>query len=52
VTDLETRSEEDDTERPGRSVVADLREMLKWALVAAGITLVFGMLLNVLEAVL
>jgi hypothetical protein len=35
-----------------RSWRSDLKDMLKWALVAAGITLVFGTVLNVLEAVL
>ena len=37
---------------PRRTRRSDLKDMLKWALVAAGITAVFGMVLNVLEAVL
>lgn len=42
-------TDDDDTE-PTRHR-SDLWDMLKWALVAAGITLVFGVMLNVLEAV-
>lgn len=36
--------------RPSRR--SDLKDMLLWALAAAAITLVFGTVLNVLEAVL
>ncbi len=39
-------------EPPRTSRRSDLRDMLKWAAFAAAITLVFGLALNVLEAVL
>ena len=39
-------------EPPRTSLLSDLKDMLRWALVAAGITAVLGILLNVLEAVL
>jgi hypothetical protein len=41
-------AEEED--EPVRSVYSDLQDMLKWALVAAAITLVFGVVLDALEA--
>lgn len=34
------------------SLRSDLKDMLKWALLAAAITAVFGIMLNVLDAVL
>ena len=39
-------------ESPRTTLGSDLKDMLRWALVAAGITAVFGIVLNVLEAVL
>lgn len=39
-------------EPPRTTLRSDLKDMLKWALVAAAITLVFGVVLDVLEAVL
>lgn len=42
----------DGTEPPRTSLRSDLKNMLKWALVAAAITALFGLVLNVLEAVL
>lgn len=39
-------------EPPRTRLRSDLGNMLWWALVAAGITAVFGVVLNVLEAVL
>jgi hypothetical protein len=36
----------------GRSLSSDLKEILLWALVAAGITVVFGAVLDVLEALM
>lgn len=49
-----TNREEDETEppRPPRTWRSDLKDMLKWALRAAAITLVFGIVLNVFEALL
>lgn len=42
----------DDEGDPRRSLGSDLKEMLLWALAAAAITAVFGLVLNVLEALL
>jgi hypothetical protein len=43
---------QDDTERSRRTLGYDLLDMLKWAVVAAAITMVFGTVLNVLEALI
>lgn len=42
----------DDHDPPPTTPRSDLKDMVKWALVAVAITLVFGLVLNVLEAVL
>jgi hypothetical protein len=44
--------EDPDDIEPGPTRNSDLKDMVKWALVAAGITMVFGAVLDVLEAVL
>lgn len=41
-----------DDDDPRTSLRSDLKDMLRWALRAAAITVVFGIVLNVLEAVL
>lgn len=50
MSDDEPIVEDDGAEPPPRTDREDIADMIQWALMAAAITLVFGAVLDVLEA--